>query len=215
MSDGRGSAGRTISELVAGMNAGQHLALDAVVAYVDGELDAGAHDRASGHLAGCRTCAAEVTAQRQMRVAVSSAAGPAVPASLLAALRSIPETAVLPPPPDSMAVAPDGAIVMASPSYPLGVVAAGAPPRTRSARHSRQAAGTVVSGVVLGALILASAGGAPSQEEQPRQAGSPVPLAEPAGSIGPLTVRADTWQTSADNGVPVSAVQGGWAVGLR
>jgi len=47
-----------------------HLLPDAVVAYVDGELSAGSHDRASSHVAGCPFCAAEVAAQRQARAAV-------------------------------------------------------------------------------------------------------------------------------------------------
>jgi hypothetical protein len=34
--------GRTFSDLLAGLNAGQHLAVDALVAFVDGELAPGA-----------------------------------------------------------------------------------------------------------------------------------------------------------------------------
>ena len=44
-----------------------HLALDAVVAFVDEELPAGPAHRAAAHVDRCLTCAAEVAAQRQAR----------------------------------------------------------------------------------------------------------------------------------------------------
>jgi anti-sigma factor RsiW len=54
----------------------QHLALDAVVAFVDGELSAAARDRAASHLIRCTGCAAEAAAQRQARAAVRAAGAP-------------------------------------------------------------------------------------------------------------------------------------------
>lgn len=105
--------GHIFSELVAGLNAGQHLAVDAVVAFVDGELEPGARDRAVSHIGRCPGCAAEVAAQRQARAAVRSAAEPAMPAGLLAALRSIPDTAELPTVTDGLAVTGDGTVVLA------------------------------------------------------------------------------------------------------
>ncbi|MFN2494802.1 MAG: anti-sigma factor, partial [Pseudonocardiaceae bacterium] len=108
MSDLRG---RTFSGLVAGLNAGQHLAVDALVAFVDGELSAAARERAAEHLASCRTCAAEVAGQRQARSVVRSADGPQVPPRLLATLRAIPQTAELPGAPDGLAVTAQGTIV--------------------------------------------------------------------------------------------------------
>ncbi|MGH3934438.1 MAG: zf-HC2 domain-containing protein [Pseudonocardiaceae bacterium] len=103
--------GRSFSDLVAGLNAGQHLVVDAVVAFVDGELGAAAHNRAAAHLLDCQSCAAEVAGQRQTRSMVRSAQGPQVPAELLAALRDIPRTADLPGAPDGLAVAADGTVV--------------------------------------------------------------------------------------------------------
>ena len=88
--------GHGFSDLVAGLNAGQHLAVDAVVAFVDGELGLAARDRAAAHLIRCPSCAAEVAAQCQARSVVRSARCPSVPAELLAALRDIPHTAGLP-----------------------------------------------------------------------------------------------------------------------
>ncbi|MGB9281731.1 MAG: zf-HC2 domain-containing protein [Pseudonocardiaceae bacterium] len=103
--------GLNFSDLLAGLNAGQHLAVDAVVAFVDGELGPVARDRAAAHLMVCQSCAAEVAAQRQARNVVRSAQCPSVPADLLAALREIPQTAELPNVPAGLAVTAEGAIV--------------------------------------------------------------------------------------------------------
>ncbi len=120
--------GRSFFDLLAGLNAGQHLAVDAVVAFVDGELVPAARDRAAQHLLACQFCAAEVAGQRQARSVVRAAQCPQAPAELLAALRDIPHTADLPGTPDGLAVTADGTVVeaidpsQASPS-PLGAVA--------------------------------------------------------------------------------------------
>jgi anti-sigma factor RsiW len=103
--------GRSFSDLVAGLNAAQHLAVDAVVAFVDGELGPVARDRAATHLTMCPSCAAEVAAQHQARSVVRSAQCPPVPADLLAALREIPQTADLPDAPAGLAVTAEGTIV--------------------------------------------------------------------------------------------------------
>jgi anti-sigma factor RsiW len=117
--------GRSFSDLIAGLNAGQHLAVDAVVAFVDGELGAVARDRAAQHLIACQSCAAEVAGQRLARSVVRSAQCPQAPAELLAALRDIPHTADLPGTPDGLAVTADGTVVEVAdpgrlPSAPLG-----------------------------------------------------------------------------------------------
>jgi anti-sigma factor RsiW len=103
--------GRSFAELVAGLNAGQHLAVDAVVAFVDGELGPLAHDRAAAHLTVCQCCAAEVAAQCQARSVVRSAQCPLAPADLLAALRDIPHTADLPDASAGLAVTAEGTVV--------------------------------------------------------------------------------------------------------
>lgn len=115
--------GRSLADLVAGLNAGQHLTVDAVVAFVDGELGPVARDRAAQHLSACQSCTAEVGVQRLARSVMRAAQCPQVPAELLAALRDIPHTAELPGPPDGLAVAADGTVVeIADPSRaaPLG-----------------------------------------------------------------------------------------------
>ncbi|MGH8920706.1 MAG: anti-sigma factor family protein [Actinomycetes bacterium] len=117
--------GRSFSDLLAGLNAGQHLAVDAVVAFVDGELGAAARDRAAQHLIACQSCAAEVAGQRLARSVMRSAQCPQVPAELLAALHDIPRTADLPGAPDGLAVTADGIVVETAeprraPAAPLG-----------------------------------------------------------------------------------------------
>src|SRR5215217_3567686 len=70
-----------------------HLLPDAIVALVDGELSAGAHDRALSHIAHCADCTADVAAQRQARTEVQFARAPGMSAGFLASLRSIPHSA--------------------------------------------------------------------------------------------------------------------------
>jgi hypothetical protein len=52
----------------------EHLASEAIAAYVDGELRMNPYLRAAEHLARCPECAAEVEAQQQARVALRQAA---------------------------------------------------------------------------------------------------------------------------------------------
>ncbi|MFR9729888.1 zf-HC2 domain-containing protein [Saccharopolyspora sp. MS10] len=170
----------------------QHLALDALVAFVDGELSANAHDRAAAHLARCSSCAADAAAQRQARTAVRSAAVPSISAGLLQALQSIPSSAELPAQPDGLALTEDGQLVAINPgarsgrfgsgatigsSTPLGggrqLGDASGPPETRPARGRRTGAGVVFSGLMLGALALVSI---PDEHLPPTDAG---PLPQP------------------------------------
>ncbi|HEY5880920.1 MAG TPA: hypothetical protein VIU11_18550 [Nakamurella sp.] len=67
-----------------------HLTLDAVVAYADGEMAMVSFQRAAAHVAQCPQCDAEVRAQLVARSWLRSAEAPAMPTSLLDALRSIP-----------------------------------------------------------------------------------------------------------------------------
>lgn len=121
--------GRTFSDLLAGLNAGQHLVVDAVVAFVDGELALAAHERAAAHLVVCPSCAAEIAGQRQARSVVRSAQCPPAPADLLAALRDIPHTADLPDPPPGLAVTGEGMVVEVADPNRLPAAPLGASPR--------------------------------------------------------------------------------------
>lgn len=69
-----------------------HLALEAVVAYVDGELSPGAEARASAHLRACSQCSLDVVAQREAKTLLVGAGGPELPGTLLSRLRQIPFT---------------------------------------------------------------------------------------------------------------------------
>ncbi|RVW06102.1 zf-HC2 domain-containing protein [Rhodococcus spongiicola] len=69
----------------------EHLASEAIAAYVDGELGMNAYVRASHHLSLCPDCAAEVDTQQQARVALRRVAGDvSMPSSLLGLLSDIP-----------------------------------------------------------------------------------------------------------------------------
>jgi len=173
----------------------QHLLPDVVVAFVDGELSATAHDRASSHIAKCGVCRTEIVAQRQAASAVQSANAFSAPAGLLASLRAIPEQVEMPEMPDGLAVTQDGQLVAVQRpdrvpalggTAPLGTSAKLGEGRAvlgrRSGRRAAQGAGVVVSGLVLGALALgATAGGgadgpsrAPASGERPAVVGGGI-----------------------------------------
>ncbi|MEU6130577.1 zf-HC2 domain-containing protein [Saccharopolyspora sp. NPDC047091] len=206
----------------------QHLALDALVAFVDGELTANAHDRAAAHLARCPACAAEATAQRQARAAVRSASCPSMSAGLLQALQSIPSSAELPAQPDGLALTEEGQLVAINPgarpgrfgsgaalgsstplgggrqpmgsSTPLGSAQSEEP---RGGRGRRAGAGVVFSGLVLGALALVSI---PDDQLPPTDAGPPLPLPGEAydSALIPASARLDEPRTPT-SAAPTSA----------
>jgi anti-sigma factor RsiW len=134
-----------------------HLSSDAIVAYVDNELAAGPHARATRHLAECPECAAQVRAQGQARSALRHAGCPSLPSSLLSSLRSIPQVAELPEPPAGLAIGPDGQFV----SIQRPELREQAPPARAdlstsvgSSRKRLIGAGAAVSGLALGALAF-------------------------------------------------------------
>jgi anti-sigma factor RsiW len=67
-----------------------HLALDAIVAFADGEMSLVAYQRAAAHLDRCERCSAEVAEQTCAREFLRSAGAPRMPSGLFDALRSIP-----------------------------------------------------------------------------------------------------------------------------
>ncbi|MFD0365587.1 hypothetical protein ACFQZZ_29475 [Nocardia sp. GCM10030253] len=68
----------------------EHLASEAIAAYVDGELRMNAYLRAAQHLALCPECAAEVDAQQQARIALRRAGHVSIPTGLHDSLTRIP-----------------------------------------------------------------------------------------------------------------------------
>ena len=79
----------------------EHLSIEAVAAYVDGELRMKAHLRAAHHLSICQQCAVEVDSQSQARAALRDSLPVSMPSTLMGLLTQIPEstpTEPVPPP---------------------------------------------------------------------------------------------------------------------
>ncbi|MFZ2178646.1 MAG: zf-HC2 domain-containing protein [Rhodococcus sp. (in: high G+C Gram-positive bacteria)] len=68
----------------------EHLASEAIAAYVDGELRMTAYLRAAHHLSICPDCAFEVDAQQQARRALRRSRDVVMPSGLLGLLSQIP-----------------------------------------------------------------------------------------------------------------------------
>lgn len=138
-----------------------HLSPEAVVAFVDDELDDGPFLRASRHLDSCGECATQVAAQGQARSALRSAECPSLPSSLMSSLFSIPQDTELPGAPAGLAVTADGQFV--SVLRPEQVAPAGLAPgsdhgRRLPSRRMRFGAGAALSGLALGAMALGATG---------------------------------------------------------
>ncbi|MFD1150104.1 anti-sigma factor family protein [Saccharothrix hoggarensis] len=184
----------------------QHLLPDAVVAFVDGELSASAHNRAAAHLARCPFCAAEAYSQQQARSAVRAADAPCAPAGLLARLGAIPQEVELPSAPDGLAVTEDGQLVTVQRpdrvAFGSGPVLGQSRPFGTSGgsrfgtgffggKRARQGAGVVVSGLMLGALALVAPG---SEDHSPTPAQGntpPPPVVAPSSLTAAEQERAD------------------------
>ena len=201
-----------------------HLLPDAVVAFVDGELSVGAHERAATHIARCPVCAADTTVQRQARDAVQAAEAPRMPAGLLAALRAIPTDTDLPDDVDRLAVTPDGQLVavqrpdravfgsgpVLGSSQPLGtgnVLRTG----TTHGRRAVQGAGVVAAGLVLGALAVVGPHvftSAQSPADAPHDNGSNGERVVQANFGTPFTRASDRVRTPAASSAPATADSG-------
>src|SRR6202048_481199 len=68
----------------------EHLSIEAIAAFVDGELRMNAHLRAAHHISLCPQCAAEVEGQRQARAALRDSRPIRLPTELLGTLGRIP-----------------------------------------------------------------------------------------------------------------------------
>lgn len=171
-----------------------HLGSEALVAYVDGELGMGAHQRAAAHLAVCTECAADVQAQLQARSAVRAAGTPCTPAGLLGVLRQIPEVQ---PPAGPLGPTARGAVVQDTDGAWVSVLRperfggaaaeqpTGGPPRAPRRRGFPLVVLTV-SALAVGVLVAApSPPGAPA-------AGSGVAPVHTARLPGPMRPTAPT-----------------------
>jgi hypothetical protein len=68
----------------------EHLSIEAIAAFVDGELRMNAHLRAAHHLSLCPDCAAEVEDQSRARAALRDSQPIRIPSNLLGLLSEIP-----------------------------------------------------------------------------------------------------------------------------
>ncbi|OBH38147.1 RNA polymerase subunit sigma-70 [Mycobacterium sp. E342] len=68
----------------------EHLSVEAIAAFVDGELRMNAHLRAAHHLSLCPQCAAEVDDQSRARAALRDSHPISIPSTLLGMLAEIP-----------------------------------------------------------------------------------------------------------------------------
>ena len=68
----------------------EHLSIEAIAAFVDGELRMNAHLRAAHHLSLCPDCAAEVEDQSRARAALRDSHPIRIPSTLLGLLSEIP-----------------------------------------------------------------------------------------------------------------------------
>ncbi|OBF54993.1 RNA polymerase subunit sigma-70 [Mycobacterium sp. 852002-53434_SCH5985345] len=68
----------------------EHLSVEAIAAFVDGELRMNAHLRAAHHLSLCPECAAEVDDQSRARAALRDSHPIRIPSTLLGMLAEIP-----------------------------------------------------------------------------------------------------------------------------
>lgn len=77
----------------------EHLSIEAVAAYADGELPMKAYLRAAHHLSMCPQCAAEVDGQGEARAALRESEPVDMPSTLMGLLSAIPESAPADPTP--------------------------------------------------------------------------------------------------------------------
>ena len=128
-----------------------HLSLDAIVAYADGEMSLTAYQRAAAHVMRCAACAADVAEQTAASQYIRQAALPSMPGSLFDALKSIP--VALPQ------AGPVAGVVMDSTSG--HAVRAHEHPQSSRGRRFRLGAGALVAGLAVGAVVVAAAGDSP------------------------------------------------------
>jgi hypothetical protein len=81
----------------------EHLSVEAIAAFVDGELRMNAHLRAAHHLSLCPQCAAEVEDQSRARSALRDSQPIRIPSALLGMLADIPHSS----PDDTTSQVPD------------------------------------------------------------------------------------------------------------
>jgi anti-sigma factor RsiW len=124
-----------------------HLNLDAIVAFADGEMPLVAYQRAAAHIARCPECECEVNQQMAARSCLRAARAPSMPPSLLDSLKSIPVAVPAARPVDGVTIDPRSGQVVRS-----GAGSNVEPHRIRRLRFL--GAGALVAGLAVGALVV-------------------------------------------------------------
>lgn len=144
-----------------------HLTLDAVVAYADGEMPMVSYQRAAAHVARCPQCDAEVRAQVVARNWLRSAQAPSMPSGLLNTLRAIPVALPTTASGDRGSLGSPGPSTDRRPAGGRGLPdhqridrSVAAPPDQRNAHRSRRfrflGTGALVAGLTVGVLVGAA-----------------------------------------------------------
>jgi len=124
-----------------------HLNLDAIVAFADGEMPMVAYQRAAAHVSRCPQCECEVNQQLIARSWLRAAGTPEMPSSLLESLRSIPVAVPSPGPVDGVTVDPvTGRVVRTDEHARSG--------HHRPWRFRFLGASALVAGLAVGALVV-------------------------------------------------------------
>lgn len=126
-----------------------HLSIEALAAYVDGELAAGPRLRAAEHVAQCLECGVAVGIQQQSKESLSQSSGTfSVPASLMARLGGIPFEAPL----DNVTASSVGGqpVFQFAVNAPAGDQPASGPTPTLTPRRSRFTRGAALVAVGVG-----------------------------------------------------------------
>lgn len=156
-----------------------HLNLDAIVAFADGEMTLGAYQRAAAHVVRCPQCEYEVNQQVVARSWLRAAGSPAIPMSLLDSLKSIPVAAPVSRPVDGVTIDPSSGRVVRSDD-------AKGSSHHRGWRFRFLGAGALVAGLAVGALVVgsdqqATDPGAPRGQQGAQMSAVSTPVVLPAG----------------------------------
>ena len=134
-----------------------HLTLDVVVAYADGEMSLTAFQRAAAHVMQCASCAADVAEQTAASQYLRQARMPRMPGSLFDTLKSIPVALPRPGPvPGVLVDSTSGRAVRTVDNSLHG-----------RGRRFRLGAGALMAGLAVGAVVVAASGDAPAGPATP------------------------------------------------
>ena len=130
-----------------------HLSLDAIVAYADGEMSLTAYQRAAAHVSSCPACAGEVAEQTAASQYLRQARGPVHARQSVRCPEVDPGRAPAGRPVPGLAVDPVSGRAVPTAGHPAG-----------RGRRFRLGAGALVAGLAMGAVVVAAAGDVPAND---------------------------------------------------